>query len=207
MTSEWLSANSTLVTALAGLASTVFVAIYMTRSNAHNAEAERRHNARQLMLTERKCAYEKMLQAFEEFDDTLYMLRGNGFRRRGAARIRSTKKVRALLERNSKVDLAIQDLERELELIAPLEVVKACRVTFRTLREKTQIFMYEGDVRPQPYNAHLAEAVRLMRSDLDRLMRLDYDKEIGNPLDCSERDFMSLYDEWLAPENMFSRQG
>jgi hypothetical protein len=207
MTSVWLSANSTLVTALAGLASTVFVAIYMTRSNAHNAEAERLHNARQLMLTERKSAYERMLQAFEEFDDTVYMLRGNGFRKRSGVRFRSTKQVRALLERNSKVDLAIQDLERELELIAPLEVVKACRVTFRALREKTQVFLHEGAVGSQPYNAYLAKTVILMRLDLDKIMRSDGDREIGSPLDCSEQEFMSLYDEWLAPENMFSRQG
>jgi hypothetical protein len=207
MTSEWLSVNSTLVTALAGMASTVFVAIYMTRSNSRSAEAERRHNAQQLKLTERKSAYERMLQAFEEFDDTVYMLRGNGFTGHGAAKVRSTKEVRAQLDRNSKVDLAIQDLERELELIAPLEVVRACRVTFRTLREKTQILIDEGDVRVQPYNAHLAETVRLMRSDLARLMGPGLGKEIGESLDFSERDFKSLYDEWLAPENMLSRQG
>jgi hypothetical protein len=207
MTSEWLSTNGTLVTALAGMASTVFVAIYMTRSHSRSAEAERRHSAQQFMLTERKSVYEKMLQAFEEFDDTVYMLRGSGFTGDRAARLRSTKEVRALLDRNSKVDLVIQDLERELELIAPLEVVKACRVTFRVLREKTKVLMDEGDVGPQPYNTYLAETVRLMRSDLDSLMRPDIDRSISNPLDCSERDFMSLYDEWLAPENMISRQG
>jgi hypothetical protein len=207
MTSEWLSANSTLVTALAGMASTVFVAIYMTRSHSRSAEAERRHSAQQLMLTERKSVYERMLHAFEEFDDTVYMLRGSGFTGNRAARLRSTKGVRVLLDRNSKVDLAIQDLERELELIAPLEVVKACRVTFRVLREKTQVLMDEGDVGPQPYNACLAETVRLMRSDLDNLMRMAIEKQVISPLTCSERDFMSLYDEWLAPENMFSRQG
>jgi hypothetical protein len=207
MTSGWLSANSTLIAALAGMASTVFVAIYMTRSQSRSAEADRRHNARQLMLTERKSAYEKMLQAFEEFDDTLYMLRGNGYGGPSAARTRCTKEVRALLDRNSKVDLTIQDLERELELIAPLEVVKACRVTFRTLRDKTRILTDEADVRPQPYNAHLAETVRLMRSDLDRLIRSDPGQEVGDPIDYLERDFMSLYDDWLAPENVFSRQG
>lgn len=207
MTSEWLSANSTLIAALAGMASTVFVAIYMTRSQSRNAEAERRHNARQLILTERKSAYEKMLQAFEEFDDTVYMLRGNGYKGPSVARVRCTKEVRALLDRNSKVDLAIQDLERELELIAPLEVLKACRVTFRTLRDKTRVLAEEGDVRPQPYNAHLAETVRLMRSDLDSLMRSDTDQEIRNPIDSPEQDFMSLYDDWLAPENIFSHQG
>jgi hypothetical protein len=178
----------------------------MTRSHSRSAEAERRHNAQQLMLTERKTAYERMLQEFEQFDDTLYLLRGSGFTGHGATRTRSTQ-VRALLDRNSKVDLAIQDLERELELIAPLEVVKACRITFRTLREKTKVLMKEGDVRPQPYNAHLAETVRLMRSDLDRLMRLDLGRDIGSPFSCPERDFISLYDELLAPENMFSRQG
>lgn len=67
--------------------------------------------------------------------------------------------------------------------------------------------MDEGDVKLQPYKAHLAQMVRLMRSDLDRLMRPGLGKEISNSLDCSERDFMSLYGEWLAPENMFSRQG
>ena len=207
MTSGWLSANSTLIAAVAGMASTVFVAIYMTRSQSRNAEAERRHNTRQLLLTERKSAYEKMLQAFEEFDDTIYMLLGNGYGGPGAANARCTKEVRALLDRNSKVDLTIQDLERELELIAPLEVVKACRITFRTLRDKTRILMDEGNVRPQPYNAHLAETVRLMRSDLDRLTRSDTDQEIGNPIDYLEQDFMSLYDDWLAPENIFSHQG
>jgi hypothetical protein len=207
MTSEWLSANSTLIASLAGMASTVFVAIYMTHSQSRNAEAERRHDARQLVLTERKSAYEKMLQAFEEFDDTVYMLRGNGYRGPGTSKARYTKDVRALLDRNSKVDLAIQDLERELELIAPLEVVKACRVTFRTLRDKTRILTDEGDVRPQPYNAHLAETVRLMRSDLDSIMRSDADEQIRNPIDDIEQDFMSLYDDWLAPENIFSHQG
>jgi hypothetical protein len=207
MTSGWLSANSTLIASLAGMASTVFVAMYMTRSQSRNAEAERRHNARQLMLTERKSAYEKMLQAFEEFDDTVYMLRGKGYGGPGAVEARCAKEVRALLDRNSKVDLTIQDLERELELIAPLEVVKACRITFRTLRDKTRILTDEGDVRPQPYNAHLAETVRLMRVDLDRLMRSDTDQEIRNPIDYPEHDFMRLYDDWLAPENTFSHQG
>ena len=105
MTSEWLSANSTLIAALAGMASTVFVAIYMTRSQSRSAEAERRHSARQLLLTERKCAYEKMLQAFEGFDDTVYMLRGSGYGRVGrGATARCEKEVRSLLDRNSKVD-------------------------------------------------------------------------------------------------------
>lgn len=207
MTSGWLSANSTLIAALAGMASTVFVAIYMTRSQSRSAEADRRHNARQLMLTERKSAYEKMLQAFEEFDDTLYMLRGNGYGGPCAAKTRCAKEARALLDRNAKVDLTIQDLERELELIAPLEVVKACRVTFRTLRDKTRILTDEAHVRSQPYNAHLAETVRLMRLDLDRLIRSDPGQEVGDPNDYLERDFMSLYDDWLAPENAFSHQG
>jgi hypothetical protein len=207
MASGWLSANSTLLTALAGMLSTVFVAIYMTRSHSRSAEAERRHNALQLMLTERKSAYEKMLQAFEEFDDTLYMLRGNGYTGRDLVGTRLTKEVRCLLDRNSKVDLAIQDLERELELIAPLGVVKACRITFRVLREKTKILMDEGDVRPQPYNVYLAETVRLMRADLDRLKRPDQGKEMSISIDCLEPDFASLYDEWLAPENMLSHQG
>lgn len=207
MTSGWLSDNSTLIAALAGMASTVFVAIYMTRSQARNAEAERRHNARQLVLTERKSAYARMLQAFEEFDDTVYMLRGNGYVGPRAGKARYTKEVLALLDRNSKVDLAIQDLERELELIAPLEVVKACRITFRTLRDKTRILRDEGNVRLQPYNIHLAETVRLMRSDLDRIVRSDKNHEIRNSTDYLEQDFMSLYDEWLAPENTFSRQG
>jgi hypothetical protein len=162
MTSGWLSANSTLVTALAGMASTVFVAMYMTRSHSRSAEAERHHSIQQLMLTERKSVYERMLQAFEEFDDTVHMLRGNGYMRRGTAKSRLTKEIRELLERNSKVDLAIQGLERELELIAPMEVVKSCRITFRVLREKTIILMNEGEVQPQPYNAHLAETVRLV---------------------------------------------
>jgi hypothetical protein len=207
MTSEWLSANSTLIAALAGMASTVFVTIFMTRSQSRNAEAERRHNARQLLLTERKCVYEKMLQAFEEFDDTVYMLRGSGYRGPGATKARYTKEVRSLIDRNSKVDLTIQDLERELELIAPLEVVKACRVTFRTLRCKTRILTEGGDVSPQPYNAHLAETVRLMRSDLEMIMYSDPGRETANPVDYLEQDFMSLYDDWLAPENAFSRQG
>jgi hypothetical protein len=207
MTSEWLSANSTLVTALAGMASTVFVAIYMTSSHSRSAEAERRHNTRLLMLAERKSAYEKMLQAFEEFDDTLYMLLGCGYRAHGAARTRLTEEVRTLLDRNSKADLTIQDLERELELIAPLDVITACRTTFRALREKTQILKDEGDVRPQPYNAHLAETVRCMRSDLARLMRSDLGRIISNATDYPEEDFMSLYNELLAPENVLSGQG
>jgi hypothetical protein len=207
MTAEWLSANSTLITALAGMSSTVFVAIYMTRSNSRSAEAERRHNAQQLMLTERKSAYGKMLQAFEEFDDTVYMLRGKGYTGPGAVGARLSKEVRAMLDRNSKIDLAIQDLERELELIAPLEVVKACRITFRTLREKTQLLVDGGEVGSQPYNSHLAETVRLMRADLGRLKRPDLGKEIIDTIDYPEQDFMSLYDEWLAPENVLSHQG
>jgi len=215
MTSGWLSVNSTLVTALAGMASTVFVAIYMTRSHSRSAEAERRHNTQQLILAERKSAYERMLQAFEEFDDTLYMLRGHGYKVHRAARTRFTKEVRTQLDRNSKADLTIQDLERELELIAPLDVLTACRITFRTLREKTRILMDEGDVRSQPYNAYLAETVRLMRSDLGRLMRPDLGRlmrlELGrgtsNDVDYPEQEFMKLYNELLAPENVFSSQG
>ena len=208
MTSEWLSTNSTLVTALAGMASTVFVAIYMTRSHSRSAEAERRHNTRLLVLAERKSAYEKMLQAFEEFDDTLYMLLGCGYRRHGAVRTRYRKEVRTLLDRNSKADLTIQDLERELELIAPVDVVSACRTTFQILRKKTRILRDEGDVRPHPYNACLAKTVNLMRSDLDQLMRSDLDRIISNLIDYPEKDFMSLYNnEFLAPPNALSRQG
>ena len=207
MTSEWLSVSSTLVTALAGMGSTVFVAVYITRSNSRNAEAERRHSAQQFMLTERKNAYEKTLQAFEEFDDTIYRLAASGYRGREITGARITKEVRALLDRNSKADLTIQDLERELELIAPIEVVKACRIAFRTLREKTQILIDGGVVGSQPYNAHLAETVRLMRADLDRLQRPGIDKEAGILIDYMEQDFKSLYDEWLAPENMLSSQG
>jgi hypothetical protein len=202
----WLTTNSTLVTALGGMASTVFVAIYMTRSHSRSSEAERRHSVQQHMLAERKSAYQRMLQAFEEFDDTLYLLWASHYTGRDGARTRLTKEIRALLDRNSKVDLAIQDLERELELIAPLDVVKACRITFRALREKTQILVDGGNVKPQPYNACLAETVRLMRSNLYKLMQPNRD-DINTPMDGPEQDFMSLFDEWLAPENVFSRQG
>lgn len=207
MTSEWLIANSTLIAALAGMVSTVFVAVYMTHSNLRNTEAERRHNAYQLVLTERKSAYKKILQAFEEFDDTIYVLHGNGYTGHGRPGVKLTGEVHALLDRNSKADLTIQDLERELELIAPLEVVKACRITFRTLREKTKILINESEVRRQPYNSHLAETVRLMRADLERLNQSDLGKKNTDLTDFPEQDFMSLYDELLAPENVFSRQG
>jgi hypothetical protein len=207
MTSEWLSANSTLVTALAGMASTVFVTIFMTISHSRSAEAERRHHTRQLMLAKRQSAYEKILQAFEEFDDTLYMLLECGYKGCRAARVRPTNEIRTLIDRNSKADLTIQDLERELELIAPLNVITACRIAFRDLREKTHILKDKGEIGPQPYNSHLADTARLMRSDLDELMRSDLDRVIRKVVDYPERDFRKLYSDLLARGNALSGQG
>jgi hypothetical protein len=128
---------------------------------------ERIDRAEQESFREKKRAYVRILQSYEEYDFTLYTLGKSGYGV-GARNTRATEELRDLLVRHLEVDLRIQNLERELELIAPFEVIEKCRHVFYTLREKARTLAEGEDLLPQPYNSRLAATVAEMRSDLSK---------------------------------------
>jgi len=166
MALEWTSELSTAVTALAGISATFFTARYNSSNNFRALEAERDYRLQQETLAERKNIYVRMLHSLEEFYFTLDVLRKDGYGSSPAADADLSEHVKGLLVRNLEVDLVIQNIERELELVAPLEVVKACRHTFYSLRELTHVLTDNGEIYEQPYNGLLAKAISLMRLDL-----------------------------------------
>lgn len=166
MTLEWASSLSTGATAVAGIAATFFTARYSGKNNLRVIDSERRYQLQQTILAERKSIYVRMLHALEEFYHTLIILHSHGYGNSilvdglpGAA-------ISDLLTRNLEIDLSIQNIEREMELVAPFEVIVACRRAFFDLREKTGILADGGEVDPYPYETLLAKAVALMRLDL-----------------------------------------
>jgi hypothetical protein len=155
------------VTGIAGILATYFTAKYGAESNLRAIEAERRYASQQATVAERKSTYVRMLHSFEEFYFTLSILQKRGYGGSGVSDTAVTKEVHEALTRNLEVDLAIQNIERELELIAPLAVLRACRHAFYALRDLTQRLTNDGELDIEPYETLLATAVSLMRLDLE----------------------------------------
>jgi hypothetical protein len=195
----WESASTLIagVTGMAGILSTYLTARYSSKNNFRAMEAERLHRTQQAIVAERKSAYVRMLHSFEEFDFTLSALQKIGYGRNaiiGGTDL--TREVHELLIRNLEVDLTIQNIERELELIGPLDVIKACRRAFKALREQTHNLTNYGDLNPEAYNSFLAMAVARMRLDLGETL-------VGstvNFIEDVEHDMKDVY-ELNAPES------
>lgn len=126
MTLEWVSGIGTAATAMAGIAATFFTARYSSKNNLHTMESERRYQSLRATLTERKVMYVRMLHALEEFYHTLIILHRHGYGTSVPANGLLTKDIHDLLIRNLEIDLSIQNIEREMELVAPFEVIVAC---------------------------------------------------------------------------------
>ena len=107
-----------------------------------------------------------MLHALEEFYHTLIILHRHGYGSSVSVDGMLTEAINDLLARNLEIDLSIQSIEREMELVAPFEVIAACRRAFFDLRTKTRILVDGGMIIPDPYETLLAKAVALMRLDL-----------------------------------------
>jgi hypothetical protein len=58
----------------------------------------------------------------------------------------------------------------DLELIAPMDIIKACRLTLKSLREQTCNLTNYGDFSTEPYNSLLAMTVARMGLDLDETL-------------------------------------
>jgi hypothetical protein len=166
MALEWASALSTGVTAVAGIGATFFTARYSGKNSLRLIDAERHYQSQRATLAERKSIYVRMLHALEEFYHTLIILRSHGYG--GSLPIDGPlpEAVNDLLNRNLEIDLSIQSIEREMELVAPFEIIAACRRAFFDLRRKTRILADGDEISPYPYEALLASAVALMRLDL-----------------------------------------
>jgi hypothetical protein len=195
----WESSSTLIagVTGITGILATYLTARYSSKNSFRAMEAERRHRIHQATVAERKSAYVRMLQSFEEFDFTLSALQKNGYGRGAVTKIMElTSDIRELLVRNLEVDLRIQNIERELELIAPVDVIKACRRTFKALRDKTYSLTNYGELSTQPYNSFLAMTVSRMRLDLERAASGSSVEFI----DDVEHDMQDIY-ELNAPES------
>lgn len=166
MALEWANALSTGVTAVAGIAATFFTARYSGKNNLRVIDSERRYQSKRATLAERKSVYVRMLHALEEFYHTLVILHRHGYGNTVPVDGLLTEAINGLLARNLEIDLSIQSIEREMELVAPFEIIAACRRAFFDLREKTRMLVDGGDICPQPYESLLAKAVALMRLDL-----------------------------------------
>jgi hypothetical protein len=131
-----------------------------------------------------------MLHALEEFYHTLIILHRHGYGRSVPADGLLTEAINDLLVRNLEIDLSIQNIEREMELVAPFEVIAACRHAFFDLREKTRILADGGEICPDPYETLLAKAVALMRLDL-RDEAFDF---TSPAVDSTQADMRRVYD-------------
>ncbi|HXL91970.1 MAG TPA: hypothetical protein VN969_23760 [Streptosporangiaceae bacterium] len=191
MALEQASTLITGVTGIAGMLATYLIARYGNQTNLRAAEMERRYKLLTATSAERKSAYVRILHAFEEFIFTLQMLQKRGYGGTAEGVINASEEIHELLDRNLEVDLAIQNIERELELIAPIEVIKACRRAFYSLRELTQTLTDNGELSNEPYVTQLAAAVSLMRLDLG--------EQVTGPVEVAI-DMRSIY-ELNAPES------
>lgn len=188
--------TSTLIAGLAGILATYLTARYNSKNNFRILENERGYTAQQETLIEKKTAYVRMLQALEEMEFTLRALWIGGYGEKTLASSGLTEDLRALIARHLEVDLKIQNTERELELIAPPDVLQACRRGFYALREMGRILTEEGDFSAKPYENRLPKIVSLMRLDLG-------ESSIGLParaIEDIESDMMGVY-ALNAPES------
>ena len=194
----WESASTLIAgaTGIAGILATYLTARYNSKNNFRVLETERRHAMIQATLTERKTLYVRMLHALEEFDFTLHTLESAGYGGEGAPGSGLTEEIRTFIARHLEIDLTIQNIERELELVAPLGVVRECRHAFYALREMTRILTDEGTVNCKPYERCLIKVVSLMRSDLG-------ESSLGLPVHATgsaEEEMKSIY-TLNAPES------
>jgi hypothetical protein len=190
MTLEWISSIGTAVTAVAGIGATFFTAKYNSKNNLRTIESERRYQSLRTTLTERKLIYVRMLHALEEFYHTLIILHRHGYGKSAPTNGLLTEAINDLLVRNLEIDLSIQNIEREMELMAPFEVIAACRHAFFDLRKKTRILADGGEICPDPYETLLAKAVALMRLDL-RDEAFDF---TSLAVDSAQADMRRVYD-------------
>jgi hypothetical protein len=190
MALEWANALSTGVTAVAGIAATFFTARYGSKNSLRVIDSERRYQLQRATLAERKSIYVRMLHALEEFYHTLIILYRNGYGNSVPVGGLLTEAINNLLIRNLEIDLSIQNIEREMELVAPFEVIAACRGAFFDLREKTRILVDGGRVCPDPYETLLAKTVALMRLDLQD-DAFDFTSSIVN---SAQADMRRVYD-------------
>jgi hypothetical protein len=190
MTLESVSGIGTAVTALAGISATFFTARYNSKNNLRAMESERRYQSLRATLSERELIYVRMLHALEEFYHTLVILHRHGYGKSVPADGLLTGAINELLVRNLEIDLSIQNTEREMELVAPFEVIAACRHAFFDLREKTRIIAGGGEICPDPYETLLAKAVALMRLDL-RNEAFDF---TSPTVDSTQADMRHVYD-------------
>jgi hypothetical protein len=190
MTIEWVNPLSTGVTAVAGIAATFFTARYSSKNNLRVIDSERRYQSQRTTLAERKSIYVRMLHSLEEFYHILAVLHRHGYGNSVPVHGLLTEAIYDLLTRNLEIDLSIQSIEREMELVAPFEVIAACRRAFFDLREKTQILVRGGEIYPEPYETLLAQAVALMRLDLQ-----DDAFDFTSPaVDDTQDDMRRVYD-------------
>jgi hypothetical protein len=190
MTLEWVGSIGTAVTAMAGIAATFFTARYNSKNNLRTIESERHYQSLRATLTERKLIYVRMLHALEEFYHTLIILHLHGYGKSVPSSGLLTKAINDLLVRNLEIDLSIQSIEREMELVAPFEVIAACRHAFFDLREKTRIIADGGEICPDPYETLLAKAVAVMRLDLQG-EAFDF---TSPTVDSTQADMRRVYD-------------
>jgi hypothetical protein len=108
----------------------------------------------------------RMLQALEEMEFTLRALSISGYGGKAMTSSELTEDLRILIARHLEVDLRVQNLERELELIAPVDVLQACRHGFYTLRELARVLTDDGIFSAKPYEKCLPKIVSLMRLEL-----------------------------------------
>jgi hypothetical protein len=151
MALEWANALSAGVTAVAGIAATFFTARYSGKNTLRVINSERRYQSQRATLAERKSIYVRMLHALEEFYHTLIILHRHGYGNSAPVDGLLTEAINDLLIRNLEIDLSIQNIECEMELVAPFEVIAACRRAFFDLREKTRILVDGGEICPDPY--------------------------------------------------------
>jgi hypothetical protein len=164
---EWAVPVSSAVTAVAGIGATFMTARYTSKNTFRIMGTDRRDKIHEAAISDRRQTYSEVLHAYEEFYHTLFLLQRSGYKTTSGQDAILTTTTLGLLKRNLEVDLKIQNIERNLELIAPLDVVEACRHAFRALRDETFNVSENGTLNPEPYSACLSRVVLLMRCDVN----------------------------------------
>jgi hypothetical protein len=200
MSGDWVSQAGTTITAVAGIAATYLTARFSSRSGLDALERAHHQKVIDTRADERKSAYCRMLYALEKFDHTLSLLARVDQQELRAANEQGSTVTFTPLSDNLETDLEIQRIERELELIAPLGVLKACRGAFAALREQTHNLMDNHAIDNGPFMEALTIVITEMRSDLDER------EAIEAPLELDQDAVDSIF-EMLAPESAFFKEG